>query len=349
MFCPNCGTELDNGAEFCSGCGKPLSRVMRARMNAGDDIPNAKKGMSLGRAIWETAKNGAKLFLLIVAATLIIAAVIGVVVWKVEYSGDPGPFNGAKVKKQTIWEAEGLKVDTVKLEHPVYGYDALVLKVKNGSGRDLAIKSVSFAINGGSVMSELEQTVPFGETQKINLEFENYADYLGVDTPGVFTFELEAEEPATGDEVLRSDILTVRTTKAENMQTASFRGYFDKYKELFEESGIKVGSYGYLLSPIGPGFGIDNTTGNSVEVTITVDRISGREVQPDGQHYRKSAVIQSGTIGNCFVWADFEQLKAMDGDGNGEIFPVHNFSGTCEITNAYDGSVIASVPFTYSD
>ncbi|MBQ7556791.1 MAG: hypothetical protein IJT00_01890, partial [Lachnospiraceae bacterium] len=282
-----------------------------------------QKGMSLGRALWETAKNGAKLFLLIVAATLIIAAVIGVVVWKVEYSGDPGPFNGAKVKKQTVWEADGLKVDTVKLEHPVYGHDALVLKVKNGSGRDLAIKSVSFAMNGGSLMSVLDQTVAAGETRKVNLEFENYADYLGVDTPGIFTFELEADDPATGDEILRSGILTVRTTKAENMQTASFKGYFDKYTELFEESGIKVGSYGYLLSPIGPGFGIDNTTDRPVEVTITVDEISSRGVTPDGQHYRKSAVIQAGTIGNCFVWADFEELRAMDGDGQGEIFPVH--------------------------
>ncbi|MBQ7556792.1 MAG: zinc-ribbon domain-containing protein [Lachnospiraceae bacterium] len=26
MFCPNCGEELNEGAGFCSGCGKPLPR-----------------------------------------------------------------------------------------------------------------------------------------------------------------------------------------------------------------------------------------------------------------------------------------------------------------------------------
>ena len=51
----------------------------------------------------------------------------------------------------------------------------------------------------------------------------------------------------------RSGFLTVNTTKASLEQKTSLNGYYDKHDELFDQSGVRVESFGYLLDPIGPG------------------------------------------------------------------------------------------------
>ncbi len=349
MFCPNCGTQLADDARFCPDCGTQLEQMARAQFDYGGDAAEQPQEENGFQALGRTMGYMAKFWFLCAVAAIAICAVIGVIVWLVESKDDPKPFNGAMVKAQTVWDASGLHVESAKLVDPDFGYDALVLKVKNETGRDLTIRAISLAINGASDYAYLEQTAPNGKTQEMNLGMDYYHKYLGVETPGTLTFELQALDPSGGEEVLRSGILTVRTTMAENVQNASFKGYFDKYTDLFEESGIRVGTFGYLADPIGPGFGFDNTTGKPIRVTVEIKSISGREMIARDKYYINSAVIQQGAIGTCFVRSDFEQLKRMDVDGNGDVFPVKKMTGIVTIENAYDGSLIAEVPFDYSE
>ena len=199
------------------------------------------------------------------------------------------------------------------------------------------------------MQSHLDSTVLNGKTEEVKLEMEGQEYYLGVETPGVLTLELLAENPSSGEVVLHSDILTVKTTEAENANEASITGYFDKYNKLFDKDGINVGSFGYLIDPIGPGFGIDNKTDKAVRADFVVTSISGRELRPTNRFYQKSSVIQAGSIGCCFVHSNFEELKQMDSDGKGDVFPVKTFSGVCSLYDAVDNSLIAEVPFTYNE
>ncbi|MBR5116777.1 MAG: zinc-ribbon domain-containing protein [Lachnospiraceae bacterium] len=350
MFCPNCGTELANGAAFCPKCGTPLQQMATAQFNYGNGQTEEPKEQSTLSAVGHTIGYMGKLAFLCAIAAIAICAVIGLIVWKVEYSDGPKPFNGAKIKAQTIWQENGLSVDATKLVDPDIDRDALVLKVKNETGRDLNIKAVSLAVNGTSVPAYLEQTAPNGKTQEMKLEMDDYlADYLGVDTPSVLSLELQALDPSSGEEVFRSDIIIVNTSITDPPQKPSYTGYFSKFSELFDIGGLKIGSFGYLADPIGPGFTVDNPTGSSVRVEFTVTEISGREVKPRDNYYRKSAVIQAGTIGACFVHSNFEELKMMDGDGNGDVFPVTQMVGSIAVYDAYDGTLIKEQTFTYDE
>lgn len=349
MFCSNCGKQLEEGAAFCANCGTPISKMRMAESPSFIDKEMAQKNVGMRDAVVESLKIQAKLIFLVVFAAAFIAAGIGLIAYVTEHHDDPKPFNSAKIKAQTIWEADGLKVDAKKLVNQKFERDALLLKVKNSTGQDLTIKSASFAINGGSVQSHLDSTVLNGKTEEVKLEMEGQEYYLGVETPGVLTLELLAENPSSGEVVLHSDILTVKTTEAENANEASITGYFDKYNKLFDKDGINVGSFGYLIDPIGPGFGIDNKTDKAVRADFVVTSISGRELRPTNRFYQKSSVIQAGSIGCCFVHSNFEELKQMDSDGKGDVFPVKTFSGVCSLYDAVDNSLIAEVPFTYNE
>ncbi len=341
MFCPNCGAQFMGGEAFCSNCGKALPQMPRPQAQFSDE---AKK--------WQQPVSPFKFFVkvagLCIGAAVLICAIIGVIVYFVEYSDRPNAYNGAKVKSQTIWEKGGLSVKATKLTDSRVLRDALILKVKNGTGQDLKIRAVSVAVNGLYVPSELEQTVPDGKTEELGLEMDIrsfYTEDFGIKTPGIFTLELQALDPSSGEERYRSGLLTVKTTKADLKQNASFTGYFDEFTDLIDEGGIKVGTFGYLLDPIGPCFGIENNTDRTVRVTIRTETISGVEMRKDDHYYTGIAVIQPGAKGACLTPAYFEELKEMD--AKTPIFPVTKFTGSCAVYDAYDGTILWEKPFEY--
>ena len=349
MFCPQCGTRIQDGASFCPGCGKPVAEMPRAQMINPGEAEGQPGNINPGTVLAESVKYSAKLFFLCIAAALIICAVIGVIVWFVEYRDKPKVYNGAKEKSQTVWEEEGLSIKATGLSHERVIMDALILKVKNKTGHDLTIKAVSGAVNGACVPVSLEETVAQGQTQDMRLEIDLascYTSDLNVSTPGIFTLELLALDAASGEELYRSGLVTVRTTKAEEEQNASFSPYFEERTELFDKSGIRVETFGYLLDPIGPGFGIENNSDNTVKVTIRIQKISGVEMRTDEHYYIKSAVIQPGTIGACYTPAYFAELQQIDEET--PIFPVTDYSGTVTVSDAYDGTVIWEEPFDYA-
>lgn len=347
MFCTNCGKQIKEGASICPHCGKSVSQMVRAV--APDDSTDSEQ-ISPSKVIKQTLSFYAKLLALVVGAALTICFVIGVIVWFVEYKDRTKPYNGAKVKTQTIWEESGLSVKATKLTNDRVLRDALIFKVKNNSGRNLTIQCISFAVNGISVPANLDDTIANGEKKDIRLEMDlgsSYMKKLGVETPGVFTIELSALEASSGEEVFRSGFLTVNTTKASLEQHPSLNGYYDRHYGLYDQNGVRVQSFGYLLDPIGPGFGIENSFERSVKVTIRIKTISGQEMREDDHYYIGSSVIQPGTIGALYTPAYFEELQRMDVET--PIFPVTKFSGLCTVTDAHDGSVIWEEPFTYTE
>ncbi len=353
MFCPNCGTQMADDAQFCPSCGKQLAQMARAQFDHGGavDQPQEEKGL---KALGRTMGHMAKLWFLCAIGAIAICAVIGIIVWRVEYADGPKPFDGAKVKAQTIWDTNGLSVEVTKLVSPDADPDYLALKVNNNTGRDLTIRSVSCAINGGSVASSLEQKAENGKATTMKFEMDLHhvdVDHLGIKTPGTLTLELQALDPASWEEVLRSGVLTVNTTKKEEAPPSSF-DYFGKKQHLFDREGISVSSFGYVAAVNAPCIGIENASDRSVRVEMRVDRINDREFRQRDKYYNGSTVVQQGAIGVCYAPADFTELQLMDAEGDfeyGNFFPVTSFSGSCTIYDACDGSKIDEIPFDYTE
>ena len=109
MFCPNCGTQLADGAQFCPNCGKQMAQMARAQFDHGGaaEQPPEENGF---KALGRTMGYMAKFWFLCAVGAIAICAVIGIIVWRVEYADGPKPFDGAKVKAEVNGDFRGKKV-----------------------------------------------------------------------------------------------------------------------------------------------------------------------------------------------------------------------------------------------
>ncbi|MBR4719319.1 MAG: zinc-ribbon domain-containing protein [Lachnospiraceae bacterium] len=358
MFCPNCGTNLGNEAKFCNNCGFKLGQGAGKGPDPGGGQVRQEwlNGNMRREPAKPTGKGGYTALWIVLGLILGLLILGGVAFWLLigrNMDGSDGKaYGGTKIKKQIIWEKDGIEVSATGLYiddgmGEMYGgyrmEDGIELSIINGTDKDLIINCVSLAVDGASVQGMLDARLPAGQKGKAILKMDNFSLYnMQLDTLGAVTAELSVKDANTGKELYNPGIICIKTDK-----DASVPDYrYGDGKGLFDESGVSVSTKGYDEVPGLPltfavMYQVKNSSGRSVRLDFEDMKLNGRSFE-----YKGSAVFQTGTKGMCYVSAPFDDLNAIE-KSEGDFFPVSEITGTCNITDANTGELIVSVPYSY--
>lgn len=355
MFCQNCGTDLENGVRFCRNCGFKIAQgPAPGRQQARQEFINVQ---AQGRKAKSSGKGGLVALWIILVLIVFICATGGIAYWlligKDMDSGNEKLYGGAKIKKQEIWNEDGLKVEATGfyidegIGELTGGYrmeNGIKLEIDNGTGKDLTLSCVSLAVNGAAVQGYLDAHVGPGEKGKAILKMDNFSLYnMQISTVGEIKAELSAKD--SGTEVYNSGIIRIVTNKNGAYDVPDYRYGGNP---VFSESGISVKTMGYTEVPglainYAVIFQVENSTGRSVRLDFTDLNLNGRSFD-----YTGSAVIQAGTKGTMYVSAPFDDLNEIE-KREGNFFPVTEITGTCDIYDANTGELISSIPYSYNE
>ncbi len=344
-FCPNCGARLDQAPKICPNCGADLQGAsgpgsQNESVNENMFPPPGKK----------SGKQGPPVVLFIfLGLAAILAAVIFALTRPEPGSEQKKRFGGAKIKKQTIWENEYVKVDALKLDEADTDIgSALHLSVENRSDQEIVLGCLSMAVNGGAVQKrkEFEIQAEPGKSTKGEIILDYYScDDMQIRTFGDISVELEAAD-AAGNVLARSGILTLETDKAGEGDTPAYKR---QAQLLQEEQGVVISSEGFREIGTSIAYGINFHVENQSSETV---RVVMRDIVLNDLPYDTGAegTFQPGTIGVVYAYTDFNDLKAVDDERMKEkksFFPVTQVTGTCDIYSADSSAQIASFPFTW--
>lgn len=353
MFCPNCGTNLGNEVRFCRNCGFKIAQgPAPGRQQARQEFINAQ---AQGGKTKKSSKGGFIALWIILGLIVFICVTGGIAYWLLigrdMASGDEKPYGGAKIKKQEIWNVDGLKVEATGfyidegMGELTGGYrmdNGIKLDIDNGTGKDLTLNCVSLAVNGAAVQGYLDARIGAGEKGKAILKMDNFSLYnMQINTVGEITAELSARD--SGTEVYNSGIIRIVTNKSGVSDVPDFRYGGNP---VFSDGGISVKTMGYTEVPGLPLsyaviFQAENSTGSSVRLDFTEINLNGRSFD-----YTGSAVIQAGTKGTLYVTVPFDDLYEIE-KREGDFFPVTEITGNCDISDANTGKLISSIPYSY--
>lgn len=225
MFCQNCGKQLPDDSVFCLDCGAPVHPEMkqpggRARQNTADLSQNRPPIV----------------FYMVATVLLLIVAVV--LYFALSNARARDPFHGARLKQQTIWEANGLRVDVTGLrfdEYDAFPY-RIELEIANQSGQDLTIQCQAVAINDYMMDRLMSVDVPAGSSVKDALLLSKQSMWrAGIEAIGTIDLILEAADTETGENQLRSDILTLQTNKKVSEENRNIRG-----EMIYDQNGVRL-------------------------------------------------------------------------------------------------------------
>lgn len=265
-------------------------------------------------------------------------------------SGKTERFGGAKIKKQTIWDNGSVKVEALKLgEAETDLGSALQLSVTNQSDREIGLRCLSMAVNGGAVQQRKAfeiKTAP-GASAKGEIILDYYScDDMQIVTFGEIALELETVD-AAGTVTDRSGILKLETSKAGKGDPPVY-----KYsaKEIGKAQEVIIGSEGFRTMGTSIAYGVSFHVENQASETM---RVVMRDFVLNDLPYDTAAegTFQPGTIGVIYAYTDFEELKKVDDARMKEkkdFFPVTRVTGTCDIYDADGTELLGSFPFEWT-
>ena len=287
------------------------------------------------------------IFLGLIAA---LAAAVFVLFRPEPGSGRTERFGGAKIKKQTIWDNGAVKVEALKLDEAETDLgSALQLSVTNQSDREIGLRCLSMAVNGGAVQQRKEFRIKAapGETAKGEIILDYYScDDMQIVTFGEIALELETVD-AAGTVTDRSGILKLETSKAGKGDPPVYKR---SAKEIGKAQGIAAGSEGFREMGTSIAYGVNFHVENQSPETR---RVVMRDFVLNDLPYETSAegTFQPGTIGVIYAYTDFEELKKVDDALMKEkkaFFPVTRVTGTCDVYDADGKELLASFPFEWT-
>ena len=225
MFCPNCGKQIPDDSAFCGECGTRLRQE-----------PEQQGWRAQPSAAYPVQKRRPIVLYMGLAVLLVIAAaVVSLVLWNARANN---PLHGAKLKRQTIWEENGLRVEATGLryeEYSAYPYQ-IELKISNQSGRALTVQCDAATVNGYAVDRVMSIDIPAGGSVTDALSIsERSMRRAGIEVIGTVDLILSAFDSDTYDNGFRSDVLTFQTNKKVSQESQSVRG-----EVLSDQNGIKL-------------------------------------------------------------------------------------------------------------
>lgn len=204
MFCTNCGAQISDDARFCSNCGASVSQDRKLPGWSGPQQYTA-----------DVQRKRPPVVLYMVAVVLLLSAA-AMLYLAVANAREKDPLHGARLKKQTIWEADGLRVDVTGLQfdkEDAFPYQ-IKLEIANQSKQDLTIRCKAMAVNRYGMDSRMSVAVPAGSSVKDVLSISKRSMWTaGIAQIGTVDLLLEAEDTGTGEMQIRSDVLTFQTNK----------------------------------------------------------------------------------------------------------------------------------------
>ena len=225
MFCPNCRKQIPDSSVFCNECGSRL-------------YPESEQqgwGAQSSTAYPIQKRKPIGLYMGIAVLLVIVAAALFLVLWNAQAND---PLHGAKLKRQTIWEANGLRVDATGLRYDDYNAFPyrIELEISNQSGRALTVQCDAAAVNGYAVDQLMSVDIPAGGSVTDALSISERSMWrAGIEMIGTVDMILSASDTDTHGNGFRSDVLTFQTNKKVSQKDQSVRG-----EVLCDQNGIRL-------------------------------------------------------------------------------------------------------------
>jgi len=304
----------------------------------------------------QTQKREPKIALWLGLGFLAVAAVIFYIAYHVIFPSDDSdkPFGGAKVKKQEIWAADGLKVSAEELgmvSSRSWDREAVYLKVQNSGSSEKVLRCTALSVNGVAVQPELAAEIPAGQTVTVPVLLDRSSlYYMQVYTVGTISMELAAFDPASMSQTARSGMITLQTNKVKKADTPQCLLDTDIF---YDAGGIRIGtaelSVAYSQSSSAMRFYVENDSSEDVQIIPKEVRVNGKPYEvarknADGSVYDdrgvgEGYVFPAGTKGTFYYELEWEPLD--------DVLPLDNVTGVCRIYDNGSGELLEEAEFTY--
>ena len=269
MQCLNCGARLPDGSRFCGSCGAPLS----ARRPQAAAYPERKRP---------------PVFLFMVLAVLVaVGCAAGYFMHQNALENDP--LHGAELKRQTVWETDGLSVTVTGLRYDAGDYEypyCIDLSVSGGSLSDCAA-----AVNGLAVDTR---------TTASGIAFSRRSVYQRIGFDRFAEIDLVLRNSATGR---CSDVIRLQTGLKKPEAHLDTRG-----QELYSADGVTVRykSIYPMYRETGPGleFYVENHTADTLVLRAADIAVDGVLVSG-----RMETAFPPGTVGYAVLELDTAELE----------------------------------------
>ena len=332
MFCPNCGAQLPDGSKFCGNCGARLG-------GAQDAAPQQPQQQYAPAAAYETKERPSVMLYMGLA---VLAVIIGVIAFFVVSSmREDDPLQGAKLKRQKVWEANGLTVTVTGLSYNdrdgEYPYE-VELELKNSGAQDMTVQCTAAAVNDIKVDTVMSTDVPAGSSVKDTLDISerSVSNRIGLEKFATIDFVLNAFETNTYEGDIWSDRIHLKTGLKQPTANLATKG-----EVFYDQNGIKLvyRTIYPLYQESGPGleFYVENHT-NAIIAFLGQDvSVNGVSV---GYSYFLTDFYLPGTVGYSILELYTDDLEALG------VLPMSDVSLTVVFIDPYTFEPIFEIPLT---
>lgn len=345
MFCTVCGAKNDDNAQVCVNCGADLNA--QKTQVFGEPVSERERFMAAnGGYTGEAEGKKALVVILIILGVILALIVAGILAFYIlvikksddmkkeaqeEFYNTEGRRMGEKllepieIKEQTIYDSDVFavkasyfgdplddKVHSGRIDMPCSG---LFLKVKNKTGKDISVDCLSIAFNkaASTFAPELELTVPAGGVEvgmikifEITSRMSWRQDMKMVSVEDI-TLELRAKDPASGEVLEDTGIISVKTESKGN--TVPKCNYESRLHEFYSANGITLADCGCTAADFRDGGGVAIYVENNTSSTISLDLEGDVDIDGVSVPGTMEDSIQAGARGICYIRLDADVMK----------------------------------------